>query len=248
MLRLYHHWSSVCAQKVRIVLAEKILDWESRHIDLFAFEQWDRDFLKLNPKAAVPILDHDGHIVTESNIIIEYLDEVFPDNPLRPNDLKLRSKMRRWMLFSEEDLHMSIATASFNPRHRVRMVAKYSNDELISIAKSCPFPEMGRRMLSRLEPGVPQEEEDAVYDKIMTVMDWMEADLTSGQWLIVGNQFTLADIAMAPYINRIEVLAHPEFITDRPHILNWWQRIQELPCYQKAMSFPNPDPSDPVIR
>lgn len=247
MLLLYHYWSSVCAQKVRIVLAEKNLEWESHHVNLFTFEHWKPDFLGLNPKAVVPVLDHDSHIVTESNIIIEYLEEVFPDIPLRPADPKLRSKMRLWMLVSEEDLHSPIVTASFNPRHRVRMLANYSENELNSITKTCPFPEMGRQMLKRIESGIPPEEEDAAYYKIATIMDCMETALTPGPWL-VGDRLSLADIAMAPYINRIEVLAHPEFISDRPHILEWWQRIQDLPSFLIAMSFTHPDAYDPVAR
>ena len=41
MLRLYHYWSSVCSQKVRMCLAEKALEWESRHVDIFAFENYE---------------------------------------------------------------------------------------------------------------------------------------------------------------------------------------------------------------
>ena len=60
MLRLYHYWSSVCSQKVRMCLAEKGLEWESRHVDIFAFENYEPAYTKLNPKAVVPTLDHDG--------------------------------------------------------------------------------------------------------------------------------------------------------------------------------------------
>ena len=247
MLTLYHYWSSVCAQKVRIVLARKGLEWQSRHVDLFTFEHWKPEFLRLNPKAVVPVLDHDGHIVTESNVIIEYLEEAFPNMPLRPKDPKLRSKMRLWMLYSEEDLHTPIGTASFNPRHRVRMLANYSKPELEAIAGSCPFPAMGARLLARLETGLPPEEENAAYDKIRTVMDWMETALKSTPWL-AGDELSLGDIAMAPYINRIEVLAHPEFISERLNIVDWWQRVQALDCYREAMSFSNLDRSDPVTR
>ena len=84
MLTLYHYWSSVCSQKVRMCLAEKAIDWESRHVDIFTFENYEPAYTKLNPKAVVPTLDHDGHILIESNIILEYLEDVFPQVPLRP--------------------------------------------------------------------------------------------------------------------------------------------------------------------
>jgi glutathione S-transferase len=84
------------------------------HLDLFDFGQWQPWYLALNPKGVVPVLAHDGLIITDSNIICEYLEETFTDVPLSPRDPKLRSQMRKWMLHSEEDLHSAIATASFN--------------------------------------------------------------------------------------------------------------------------------------
>jgi glutathione S-transferase len=86
MLELYHFNDSVCAQKVRVVLAEKHLDWVPHHVDLMKLENLDPAYLKLNPNGVVPTLVHDGAVVIESSEIIEYLDEHFPDPPLRPAD------------------------------------------------------------------------------------------------------------------------------------------------------------------
>ncbi len=44
MLTLYHYWSSVCSQKARFCLAEKGLEWQCRHIDLFKFDHWQPGF------------------------------------------------------------------------------------------------------------------------------------------------------------------------------------------------------------
>lgn len=247
MLRLYHYWSSVCSQKVRIALAEKGLDWESRHVDLFTFEQWTPAYLALNPKAVVPVLEQDGHVVTESNVICEYLEDVYRDVRLRPADPKACSIMRRWLLASEEELHGPIATASFNPRHRLRMLANYSKAELAAIAERCPFPDMRRTMLLRIEHGLPREEEAAAYRKIDRVLDRMEAALEDSPWL-AGAALTLADIAMAPYVNRVEVLAHPEFISGRPRISDWWARMQGRPGFKAAMAFKHPHADDVISR
>ena len=78
MLELYHNDISVCAQKVRIVLAEKGLDWISHHINLVAGEQTAPEYLAIHPKAVVPALIDDGQPVLESTLICEYLDENFP--------------------------------------------------------------------------------------------------------------------------------------------------------------------------
>ena len=74
MLKLYHHGSSVCAAKVRMYLSEKKLDWKGHYIDILAGEQFDPEYIKLNPKAVVPTLEHNGEIICDSTIICEYLE------------------------------------------------------------------------------------------------------------------------------------------------------------------------------
>ena len=65
LITLYQFGNSVCCQKVRITLSEKRLDWESVEVDLFRSEQYDPDYLKLNPKGVVPTLVHDGQPLIE---------------------------------------------------------------------------------------------------------------------------------------------------------------------------------------
>ena len=63
MLELYHHGSSVCAAKVRFVLMEKGLDWTGHYLDILKGEHFTPEYLKLNPKAVVPTLVHDGQVL-----------------------------------------------------------------------------------------------------------------------------------------------------------------------------------------
>ena len=85
-LALYHNDMSSCAQKVRLMLHEKGLEWESRHLDLRAGEHQTDWYIKLNPRAVVPTLIDGDTVVPESNVINEYLDERFPDPPRKPRD------------------------------------------------------------------------------------------------------------------------------------------------------------------
>ena len=73
-MRLYHNPVSSCSQKVRMVLSEKGLEFDSTIIDLQKGEQFDPDYMKLNPNAVVPTLDDGGNILIESTLINEYLD------------------------------------------------------------------------------------------------------------------------------------------------------------------------------
>ena len=96
MLELYHHGSSVCAAKVRLALAEKNVEWEGHYVDILKGDQFDPAYTKLNPKAVVPTLVHDGFVLQESTVICEYIDEVFPDPPLKPTAAAGRAQMRLW--------------------------------------------------------------------------------------------------------------------------------------------------------
>ena len=84
MLDLYHHGSSVCAAKVRFALGEKGLEWRGHYLDILKGDQFAPEYQKLNPKAVVPTLVHDGQVIVESTVINEYIDEVFAETPLKP--------------------------------------------------------------------------------------------------------------------------------------------------------------------
>ena len=249
MLTLYHYWSSVCSQKARMCLAEKKIPWDSRHVDLFRFDNYSDWYTKLNPKNVVPTLVHDGRIIIESNVILEYLEDVFPQVRLRPEDAYERAMMRLWIYNSEEMAHWNVNTCSHNLRHAKRMEARYTNEELLRAADQCSNPMIGLRLKRRLAVGVSAEEEDEAYEKLEFMLRQMERRLAEAAWL-AGASFSLADVAMAPMINRIEVLARPEMIAaDRkPRVADWWQRIQARPGFQEAFAFKNPAPDDPVKR
>src|SRR5512132_1741931 len=65
MLELYHNDTSACAQKVRVTLAEKGLEWKSIHLDLRKGDQQQPEYLKLNPRGVVPTLVDNGRAVRE---------------------------------------------------------------------------------------------------------------------------------------------------------------------------------------
>src|SRR5690349_581644 len=125
MLALYHNDMSACAQKVRIVLSEKGLEWESRHLSLRAGEHQKDWYLKLNPRAVVPTLIDGDIAIPESNVINEYLEERFPEPALRPSDPVGRARMRLWTRQLDEDIHDAcIAILSFGIAFRHQYIER----------------------------------------------------------------------------------------------------------------------------
>ena len=93
-IKLYDAVPSSNCDRVKIVLYEKGLSWETVRLDLKKMDQKKPEYLKLNPYAKVPVIDDDGRVLFESCIINEYLDERYPNPPLMPKDPYLRGRGR----------------------------------------------------------------------------------------------------------------------------------------------------------
>ena len=101
-VELYHFWSSVCSVRCRMALEEKGVDWTSRYIDLFAFDQLRPEYLAINPKGVVPTLVHNGQPIRESLVINEYIDAAFEGPRLSPSDPLKAARMREFVYACDE--------------------------------------------------------------------------------------------------------------------------------------------------
>jgi len=236
VLVLYQFGNSVCAQKVRITLAEKGLSWEAREVDLFKSEQYNPEYLKLNPKGVVPTLIHEGHAICESTLICEYLDDVFPEPKLTPADPYDRSQMRLWSKMVDEGLHEGVTEISFSAMFREKM------KNLTPEARELRFQNIGdpkRRMrfMSTYNDGVDSPfvlHAIAAYEKAFKTL---EGTLSDGRDWIFGDRHTLADINIMPYAARLVYLGlFDVWNADRPHVQAWWERASSLQSFKDGIS------------
>ena len=92
---LYNAPQSTCSQRVRFVLNAKKLSFAEVKLDLLAGDQLKPEYLALNPNGVVPTMDHDGAIVIDSSVIIEYLDEIAPaPASFTPRDPVVRANLK----------------------------------------------------------------------------------------------------------------------------------------------------------
>ena len=96
-LHLYHSGVSNCSMRVRIALEEKGLPWTSHHLNILKKEHITPEYFGINPNGLVPTLVHDGKVIIESDDIIEYIDETFPEPSLRPPEGPARELMNDWL-------------------------------------------------------------------------------------------------------------------------------------------------------
>ena len=85
-ITLHEYWRSSSSYRVRIALNLKNVVYQSRQINLLEQEQKAPEYLAHNPQGLVPMLSIDGHNLTQSVAIIDYLDHKFPEPPLFPGD------------------------------------------------------------------------------------------------------------------------------------------------------------------
>ena len=83
MLALYHFGPVANSLTPLLCLLEKGLEFDNRLLDSRKWEHHDPAFRAINPEGMVPVLLHDGRVVRESTVINEYLEDVFPEQPLR---------------------------------------------------------------------------------------------------------------------------------------------------------------------
>jgi glutathione S-transferase len=238
MITLYHHGSSVCAAKVRIVLAEKSLPWDGVYIDILRGDQFAPDYMKLNAKAVVPTLVHDGKVVIESTVIAEYLDEAFPDVPLKPADPLRRAEMRVWTKAVDEQLHPACAELTFASCHR-HIIGRLGPEKLNAFLESTPPVSVTANWHARKKEIVRQGMAAPGVGRTFRLYDGylqkMEDRLQHQRWL-AGDTYSLADIGLAPYVNRLDMLGMSAmWVGARPRLTDWFERIKSRSSFKPAL-------------
>lgn len=235
MLELYHNDMSVCAQKVRMVLAYKNLSWEGTNLNLRAGEQFAPEFLKISPKGLVPILVHDKHVISESNVIIEYLEEVFPEAPLMSANPLERAETRVWLTRLDAGLHEQVAVISFCIAFRHQMLERYTTDEALQgFFNKINEPSRKAVMEDIVVNGMDSPRlylAAYAYDKL--IKDMAKA-LASKDWL-VGDAISLADLSFLPYIERLDQLQLSAWWSEYPQLEQWISRVRDTSAYQIGM-------------
>jgi glutathione S-transferase len=227
MLALYHFGGSIAAQKVRIALAEKRLDYESRG-DIGSLR--DPEYLRLNPNGVVPTLIHDGRVLVESRIISEYLEDTFPTPALMPRDPYERYRARYWSKQVDDSLHLNIFTVSFVAYMRAPFLAMPEQSRMLALP-GLNDPVKRQRALDLLERGHESIHVVDALRRFRVLIDEMEASLSSAPPWLAGQQYSLADVDLTPILHRLQTLGLDPLWAERPAVRGWFARVRERESY-----------------
>jgi len=228
MLELYDNTNSVCAQKVRIALAEKGLEYQEHAMTLRG-DQFEPRYLKLNPNGVVPTLVWEGHPVIESSIILYFLDETFPQPSLMPATPLARAQVRMYNKLIDEYVHTSCMVMTFATAFRAGLAQAQQ-----AVAHQSPNKKRAEIKQDVITHGLDSKHVGDAIQQHRKLINWMSRSLEHQAYL-AGRNFSLADIAVIPYIVRLDLLRLNAMWNEMPQLSDWYDRVCQRPSVRSAL-------------
>jgi GSH-dependent disulfide-bond oxidoreductase len=232
-LDLYHWEPTINSGEVLICLKEKGVDFVSHYVDVLAFEQHSPEFLALNPRGEVPVLVHDGHVLTEATLILEYLDATFAGIQLVPDSPTDRYRMRVWTKLADDYFAPALTLLGW---HHCMAPKTTRRDRDAIDARLAVLPQ-DRQVVWRvaLDDAYTAEQLTRARQHLDVVAQRLEETLGSSDWL-AGARYSLADIAIFPAARAMQALR--ELISaseSSPNLAAWLKRMGERPAVRAAL-------------
>ena len=244
MLKLYYleEADSICSNRVLMTLVEKgINDWIPQKLVLLNRDQFKPEYLKLNPKAQVPTLLHDGKVIRESSIICDYLDDLTLDPALKPRDPVDRAHLREWIKDSDESGYQATASLNFVTKFRLEI----PREQMLERWKKVPDIDRLHRQKSCVFEGLKSPYVLRAIGAWERIFNKMEETLSDGRPWIMGEQFTLVETTNAPFVKVLEMLRLLDiWLDDRPNVQRWWESITVRQSYRELEEYPGQSEDD----
>lgn len=237
-LELYHWEPTTCSGELLICLKEKGIEFTSRYVDVLAFEQHSPTFLALNPRGELPVLVHDGRVLTETTLILEYLEAAFPaavpEESLVPGTPAERYRMRVWTKLANDYFAPALTLLGWH----LRMAPGMKGEDHTAIRARLAELPLDRQAVwgTALDDAHSEDQLTRARQHLDIVAQRLEEALVSGEWL-AGSRYSLADLAIFPLTNALQWLL-PELASfaTRPRVAHWLRRMKERPAVQGALA------------
>jgi GSH-dependent disulfide-bond oxidoreductase len=233
-LHLYHWEPTANSGELLIALHEKGIAFTSRYVDVLEFEQHSPRFLALNPRGEVPVLVHEDEVLTETTLILEYLDAAFPGVALVPETPAERYRMRVWTKLANDSFAPAITMLGWHLRMARQLRER---DRSAIVARFARLP-LDRQAVWRtaLDNAYTDDQLTRARQTLEVAARRLEEALAMSEWL-AGARYSLADIAIFPLARALHSLLPDVAALDgRPRVADWLRRMQERPAVQTALA------------
>jgi len=219
MMRLHYAPGSTHSAAVRIALAEKGLEPELDRLNLVHFDQHAPAFIARNRHGTVPALEDGDHLVIETFLILEYLEDSHPEPGLLGDDPRPRYLARKWGKYVETHVAPHLAIARWAALHG--KVPEHVVPGLANLHTArCD-------LWLRARSGFSTDQLAASAQTLRAAAGRVAADLAGNDWL-AGDRFTLADIAVYPHLAQFGTLG----LAVAPSVDQWLRRVAARPSVQ----------------
>ncbi len=230
-LHLFHFMGSSCSQKTRIFLHLKGIAWESHHVNLPERENYTEWYMGINPRGLVPVLVDDGKVIIESNDILNYLEDKYPEPALIPEQ---GNREAQKLLAAEDALHLDLRAISFRyffpgvpprPAELDEQYAKLGSGTVGGKVDSHKDDELQFHRELREHGGVPDERIRAAVRNFKNAFDDLEARLQNAPYLL-GESVSVVDIAWYIYCLRLDGSGYP-LHEMHPNLGRWFDGLRQ---------------------
>lgn len=204
MTRLYHVPLSPFCRKVRLTLAEKRVE-----VELIEERYWEQgaELLRRNPAGKVPIIRHEGRVMSESQAICEYLDETIPEPRLMPRAAEDRYEVRRICAWFDDKFHDEVTS---------KLLYERVNKKIMGLG----YPDS-----KNVKSGA---------SRIKYHLDYLSWLLDQRRWL-AGDQMTLADFAAAAHLSCLDYISDVDW-NRSANVRDWYAKIKSRPSFRSLLA------------
>jgi glutathione S-transferase len=235
--KLYHSGPASNGLKALIALCEKGVEFEPVYVNMLDFEQHSPEFLKINPEGQVPVLIHEGRALTESTVIAEYVDAVFPGPELRPADEWGRARMRIWTKYVDEMFRPALSLLGWS-KMIPSVLNRIGENAFVQRLERIPLAEKREIWALSAKGGYSDREMQAARRRINEAAVRIEQALAHAPFLL-GDEPTLADYACFA-MSRTMPRLYPDIVhaEQTPSLLGWIDRLEQRPGVRRAVHVP----------
>lgn len=239
-VHLFHFSGSSCSQKLRIFLRLKGIEWHSHHINLARRQHTTPYYMGINPRGLVPTLVHNGQVCIESNDILLYLEQQFPEPALMPAE---EVEAAKTMLRAEDDLHLDLRALTmrfvlptFLTKRPEKELAKY--EALGSgTVEGMVDPDRQRELTFWRDMlrngGITNAQTRTAYDRFSAALGQFDLRLETHRFLL-GESVSIVDIAWYIYTRR---LLDAGFLLEQayPYVGRWFAQLNSNPNFHEEV-------------